>query len=57
MTPTMTNSISSVIINSPSDSHSSEYSSSSVNQSRPPLSAITPTKTNLSTGYSEKALH
>jgi hypothetical protein len=40
--------------NSPSGSHSSEYSSSSMNQSRPPLSAITPTKTNLSTGYSEK---
>jgi hypothetical protein len=41
--------------NSPLDSHTSDYSSSSsTNQLRPPLSAITPTKTNLSAGYSEK---
>ncbi len=45
----LTNSSSSVVLNSPSD-----FSSTSMNQLRPPLSAITPTKTNHSTGYSEK---
>ena len=43
-----------ITINSPSDSYTSDYSSSSANQSRPPLSAITPTKNNLSTESSEK---
>jgi len=45
----ITNSSSSITINSPSD-----FSSTSMNQLRPPLSTITPTKTNLSSGYSEK---
>jgi hypothetical protein len=51
MTPTA--STSSVLINSPSDPFPSDYSSSSTNQLRPPLSTITPTKNNHSS-YTDK---
>jgi hypothetical protein len=43
-TPT-TNNSSSIFFNSPTESHHSEHSA---HHSRPPLSTITPTKTNLS---------
>ncbi|CAF2043483.1 unnamed protein product [Rotaria magnacalcarata] len=52
MSPPATNNSSSIIMNSPSDSFTSDYSSST-NQIRPPLSTITPTKNNLTT-YTEK---
>ncbi|CAF4783017.1 unnamed protein product, partial [Rotaria magnacalcarata] len=52
MSPPATNNSSSIIMNSPSDSFTSDYSSSA-NQIRPPLSTITPTKNNLTT-YTEK---
>ncbi|CAF3043862.1 unnamed protein product [Rotaria sp. Silwood2] len=45
---------SSAIMNSPSDSYTPDNSSSSNNQIRPPLSTITPTKSNLSTTNTEK---
>ncbi|CAF0773746.1 unnamed protein product [Adineta steineri] len=51
MTPT-TNNTPSGLANSPSDPYTPDHSSS--NQLRPPLSTITPTKTNLSTEYPEK---
>ena len=54
MTPTIASSISSVIMNSPADSYTSDQSSSSANQLRPPLSTITPTKNNHSAVYSDK---
>jgi hypothetical protein len=50
MTSTITSSP--IITNSPSDSYTSDYTSS--NQLRPPLSTITPTKNSLSAIYSEK---
>ncbi len=54
MTPTVISNASSVMMNSPSNSYTSEYSSSSSHHLRPPLSTTTPTKTNLST-HSEKS--
>ncbi|CAF3738614.1 unnamed protein product [Rotaria socialis] len=50
--PATNNSSSIIIMNSPSDSFTSDYSSST-NQIRPPLTTITPTKNNL-TPYTEK---
>lgn len=44
----------SIMANSPSDSFSTDYSSSSTNQLRQPLTTITPTKHNLSASGTEK---
>ncbi|CAF0888167.1 unnamed protein product [Rotaria sordida] len=52
-TPSPRSHTSSILMNSPSDSYATD-NSSSINQIRPPLLAITPAKSNLSTTYTEK---